>query len=183
MEPTHRYLAILVPSASIAEEVVRMRELLYEHIGGFTGRILMPHITLFLADVPEVQGEAIGCGVEMGVRGATPFELSYAGITHFSDQRTIFIDPVEKNAIATVRDPIVEAVSAQLPSPSFVRATLHPHLTIAAGLKPSQFAAAWTLLAPHAFTAKQHVDRVMLLRRPLEAGAVYTAVRSFPFVG
>ncbi|MBK6627665.1 MAG: hypothetical protein IPG35_08730, partial [Flavobacteriales bacterium] len=37
--------------------------------------------------------------------------LHYHVITHFPDKRTIYIDPVEKEGIATVRTAILEAPS------------------------------------------------------------------------
>lgn len=143
MQPTHRYLVLIAPSASIADEVVRMRDRLYAQIGHFSGRLLMPHLTLFLADLPEDLGATVEEGVEAGVQDAQPFELHYAGITHFPDRRTIYIDPVEKDVMARLRGPLVEAVRRQEALRAHVRATFHPHLTIAAGLKPAQFEVAW----------------------------------------
>lgn len=183
MQPTHRYLVLIAPSASIADEVVQLREQLHARIGHFSGRQLMPHVTLFLADLPEEPGTLVEQGVEAGVQDARPFDLFYAGITHFPDRRTIYIDPVEKDAIARLRVPLVEAVRRQEELRDHVRATDHPHLTIAAGLKPAQFDVAWPLLAPHAFTGGHAVRSVLLLRRALRPGAVYALVREFPFGG
>jgi 2'-5' RNA ligase len=183
MKPTHRYLVLIAPSPAITEQVVRMRERLHARIGPFTGRLLMPHVTLLLADLPEALGTAVALGVEEGVRHAQPFALHYAGITHFPDRRTIYIDPVEKEAIAYLRLPLVAAVRAQEAVAPHVRATEHPHLTIAAGLKPAQFAEAWPMLAPHAFNGEHVVRSVLLLRRELLPGATYAVVRKFPFGG
>ncbi len=183
MRPTHRYLVLIAPSAPIAEEVVRMRDRLHAQIGHFSGRLLMPHLTLFLADLPEDLGATVELGVEAGVQDAQPFDLHYAGITHFPDRRTIYIDPVEKDAMARLRGPLVEAVRRHEALRAYVRATDHPHLTIAAGLKPAQFAVAWPLLAPHVFTGGHAVRSVLLLRRALRPGAVYAVVREFPLGG
>jgi 2'-5' RNA ligase len=183
MTPTHRYLVLIAPSASIAEQVVRMRELLHARIGHFSGRLLMPHLTLFLADLPGSLGAAVAHGVELGVRGAQPFDLHYTGITHFPDRRTIYIEPVQKDALARLRGPLVEAVRRNEALRDHVRATDHPHLTIAAGLKPVQFETAWPLLAPHVFLGGHEVRSVLLLRRELRPGALYAVVREFPFAG
>lgn len=183
MKPTHRYLVLIAPSPVITEQVVRMRDLLHAHIGHFSGRLLMPHVTLLLADLPEDLGALVEQGVENGLRDAQPFPLHYTGITHFPDRRTIYIDLVEKEAIAHLRAPLVAAVQAQEAVAPRVRATEHPHLTIAAGLKPAQFEVAWSLLAPHAFTGLHTVRSVLLLRRELRPGATYAVLHEFPFGG
>ena len=58
--------------------------------------------------------------------------------------------------------------------------TDHPHLTLAAGLKPHQFDAAWGLLEPHTHTSTERVTEVVLLKRVLLPGERYGLVRSFP---
>lgn len=181
MVPTHRYLALIPPSASIGEKVMRMRATLHERVGGFTGRKLMPHITLFLADVPEAMGASIVVGMEASLRHAVPFTIHYQVITHFPDRRTIYVDPVEKEAIAHLRAPLVAAVRSDPALGEHVRVTDHPHLTIAAGLKPAQFEVAWTLLEPHVFQARHTVMEVCLLRRALIPNAVYEMVSRFLF--
>ncbi|MBX2973916.1 MAG: 2'-5' RNA ligase family protein [Flavobacteriales bacterium] len=181
MRPTHRYLAIIAPSDAIAAAVVRMRGELHAHIGDFSGRLLIPHITLFFADVPDEMGMPIAAGIEAGIRGARPFLLTYADITHFPDRRTIHIDLVEKERIGTLRGVLVEEVRQLSAFGDALRVTDHPHLTIAAGLKPGQFDAAWALLAPYAFHAEHTVSEVCLMRRELKPGAVYGMMRRFPF--
>lgn len=181
MLPTHRYLAIIAPSAAVAGEVVRMRSELYATIGEFGGRQLMPHITLFIADVAKEMGGPIAAGIEAGVQEQEPFQLGYHGIVHFPDRRTIYIDPVEKEAIAHVRRAIVTAAHEQEGLGSNVRVTEHPHLTIAAGLKPHQFDLAWPLLGTQAFVADHPVQCVHLLRRALKPGAAYSMLRTFTF--
>ena len=51
-----------------------------------------------------------------------------------------------------------------------IRETDHPHLTIAAGLKPAQFQCAWESLAPHVLHAEEQVTEVVLLRRAMREG-------------
>ncbi|HMW98315.1 MAG TPA: hypothetical protein PJ983_13755, partial [Flavobacteriales bacterium] len=58
--------------------------------------------------------------------------------------------------------------------------TDHPHLTIAAGLKPAQFDKAWEMLAPHAVRSEERVTEAVLLKRLLRPGTRYEPVRSFP---
>jgi 2'-5' RNA ligase len=61
-----------------------------------------------------------------------------------------------------------------------VNVTDRPHLTIAAGLKPQQFEAAWSYLAPHTFSSVQQVEELLLLKRPLSGGGSYAPVQRFP---
>lgn len=182
MIATHRYLAIIAPSPPIAKEVVRIREALRALIGDFQGLRLMPHVTLFLADVPEDIGDLIASGIAAGVQHSEAFDLHYDGITHFPDERTIYVDPVEKGAIGTLRTAIVDRVMAIGTIKEAVRSTDHPHLTIAAGLRPDQFRSAWVMLKPHVFNAAHRVESVVLLRRALRPGAEYEVLREFPLV-
>ena len=114
--------------------------------------------------------------------------INYIGITHFPDKRTIYIDPVEKEAIAAMRAPIIAALKTNEVLCDAIRETDHPHLTIAAGLKPAQFDVAWEILAPNvlhpAFSgelrSEEQVIEVVLLKRALRVGDRYEQVRSFP---
>ncbi|MBK9540429.1 MAG: 2'-5' RNA ligase family protein [Flavobacteriales bacterium] len=177
--PLHRFLFTILPSSALSAEVDRLKALVHERVGSFSGRNTVPHITLFFADLPlECEGDICG-GIARGVIGHKGFLLRYNGITHFPDKRTIFIVPVEKDAIATVRTPIVTALKANDTLREAIRETDHPHLTIAAGLKPAQFERAWECLAPHACRSEEQVTEVVLLRRELQPSARYAHVRSF----
>lgn len=178
MKPTHRYLFVLRPSPEVTAKVQRMREQLYPRIGNFSGRRVIPHITLCFADVTDNEERAINQAAG-AVAACIPFTLHYAGITHFPDRRTIFIDPVEKEAIRRVREPLVTALRAEPSITSALHVTDHPHLTIAAGLKPAQFATAWDLLAPHWFEAEERVTEVVLMRRELKPEALYSVIGTF----
>ena len=179
----HRFLLTILPAPVLAAEVQRLRDLLHPQIGGFSGRNTPPHITLCFLDLPEEHEAPIINAIGQGVIGLQPFMLHYEGITHFPDRRTIYIDPVGKEAIAAVRGPIITALKADEALHAAVRETDHPHLTIAAGLKPAQFDKAWEMLAPHALhpaCSEERVTELVLLKRPLQPGSHYVAVRSFP---
>lgn len=175
MKPTHRYLFILRPSSAVTAEVQRMREQLFPRIGNFSGRRVIPHITLCFADV-TVNDERTILQAAGAVAACAPFTVHYAGITHFPDKRTIYIDPVDKEAIARVRAPLVAALRAEPVVAAALHVTDHPHLTIAAGLKPAQFGTAWDLLAPHRFEADERVTHVVLMRRELKPEALYAVI-------
>lgn len=175
-----RYLCVILPPRELAAWVERHRSVLHGAIGSFGGRNLQPHITLCFLDLPDAQEADIIRAIESGVAGQRPFTLHYRGITHFPDRRTIYIDPVEKEAIADVRAPVVAALQQDAALSPALRETDHPHLTIAAGLKPAQFEAAWKMLAPHAHSSEEQVTEVVLLKRVLKPGGRYGQVRSFP---
>lgn len=175
-----RFLCVILPPDGLARRVEQERNRLYTAIGSFSGRYLLPHITLFIADLPEAC-EASTCeAIDQGVIGQHGFTLRYDGITHFPDKRTIYIDPVEKETISVVRTPVVTALRQQKALGPALRETDHPHLTIAAGLKPEQFARAWDMLAPHDLSAEGSVSEVVLMKRLLRPGERYAHVRSFP---
>lgn len=176
----HRFLLVVLPPATLGRQVTAWKATLRARIGGFSSANTLPHITLFFADVPFALGDDVIRAVDEGTAGRRPFQLHYRGLRHFPDKRTIYIDPIEKEAIAAVRSPIVAAARANAMLAEHVRETDHPHLTIAAGLKADQFNSAWALLAREDFHAEQHVNEVVLLQRALVAGSAYAPLRHFP---
>lgn len=179
-EERYRFLAVIAPPPGTDAVVRRWKQLLRARIGGFSSSNTLPHITLFFADLPATCEEHVCAAMLRGCEGVRAFPLRLQGITHFPDRRTIYIDPVEKEAIATVRVPTAAHVRAY---PDIrargVHVTDHPHLTIAAGLKPKQFDEAWTMLAPHTFEAAWTVADILLLKRPLYQAGSYAPVRRF----
>lgn len=176
----HRFLLTILPSPELSGEVDQLKALVHERVGSFSGLNTVPHITLFFADLPlECEGDVCE-GIARGVIGHKDFVLRYNGIMHFPDKRTIYIDPVDKDAIATVRTPIITALKSNDTLREAIRETDHPHLTIAAGLKPTQFERAWESLAPHVLHAEEQVTEVVLLRRAMREGERYAHVRTFP---
>lgn len=176
----HRFLLTILPSPALSAEVQRLRALLHPAIGSFSGRNTPPHITLCFLDLPEAHEPAVIGAIARGTAGLQPFTLHYHGITHFPDKRTIYIDPVEKEVIASVRVPIVSALKVNDALREALRETDHPHLTIAAGLKPAQFEQAWEMLAPHQHESEEQVGELVLLKRPLQPGTSYEPLKSFP---
>lgn len=177
-----RFLLVIEPTPETSAFVMDAKQALRERVGKFSGMHSIPHITLFFADLPVHFERDLVQGIAGGCLGQRPFELDYSGIMHFPDKKTIYIDPVQKDAIAVLRKNIVSHVRAFKAIKQLgLRATDHPHLTIAAGLDPGQFEQAWTMLAPHAFSGTQKVFDVVLLRRELKPGAMYQRVRIFSF--
>ena len=178
----HRFLLTILPLPALSTEVERLRERLHARIGSFSGRNNPPHITLCFLDLPSEHEPAIIEAIERGTSDQRPFDLHYNGITHFPDKRTIYVDPVETAAIATVRAPIITAMRTNDALREVVRETEHPHLTIAAGLKPEQFEKAWEMLAPHEHASRERVSEVVLLKRILKPGERYRELHRFPLV-
>jgi 2'-5' RNA ligase len=176
MAATHRYLLVIPPSPEVSAAVESMRERLHARIGGFSGRNLAPHITLFLSDAADGWDHALADALAAAAARMPAFGLSYTGITHFPDRRTIYIDPVEKEAIAALREGMARAASGVIAIREGLRITEHPHLTIAAGLKPAQFDAAWDLLRPHAFGAQHRAGHLLLLKRALKPSGLYAEI-------
>lgn len=176
----HRFLLVIEPDPALSALVAGFKRDLAGRIGSFIGRHSIPHITLFFADLPAECERDVIEGVAAGVVGQPSFPLRYDGVKHFPDQKTIYVDPVEKAEIAQLRQNIVEQVRAYPSVQDGIRPTEHPHLTIAGGLRSAQFRESWDFLAPHTHQSEQIVDRVVLLKRLLEPGERYVHVRSFP---
>ncbi|MBL7950880.1 MAG: 2'-5' RNA ligase family protein [Flavobacteriales bacterium] len=175
----HRFLLVIHPHAALTEQVEEWKDLLASHIGYFSGRHSIPHITLFVADLPGTLEAAVIKGITAGAVGHRSFALHYDGITHFPDRKTIYVAPVQKEAIAPVRSSVACHVRSTIGSNEAVMVTNEPHLTIAAGLKAAQFDKAWDLLAPHIHRSDQTVDELLLLRREMRPGARYDVVQPF----
>lgn len=180
MATRHRFLLIIRPGEAVSAFVTAARERLHARIGSFGGRRVVPHLTLFFADLEEELGQRLQQAVESTAVALAPFGLTYSGITHFPDERTIYIDPVEKERIGALRASLATAAMADPRIGHALRETDHPHLTIAAGLRPQQFEEAWGMLAPHRFAAAEEVRQVQLLRRPLVPGADYALMAAVP---
>ncbi|MFZ1695112.1 MAG: 2'-5' RNA ligase family protein [Flavobacteriales bacterium] len=180
MPATHRYLLVIPPSPQVSAAVVAMREQLHARIGGFGGRNLMPHITLFFCDAADGLEDELLAAIAPAAKRSGGFGLSYQGITHFPDQRTIYIDPVEKAAIASLRKELALVARAIPRIQAGLHVTDHPHLTIAAGLKPAQFDQAWSTLAPHAFAEVHTVGELVLLKRSLAPTGPYAVLATIP---
>lgn len=175
----YRFLLVISPALELSTMVTRAKNLLAQGIGSFSGRNSIPHITLFFADLPAECERDIIEGIAAGVVGHKAFTLRYNAIAHFPDKRTIYVDPVEKERIAPIRQSIVDHVRAYPRVRKGIRPTDHPHLTIAAGLKPTQFDKAWEMLASEVVDSEERVTEVVLLKRLLQPGTHYDPVRSF----
>lgn len=177
----YRYLLVVGPCDEIAQAVSKLKNQVANAVGEYTYRHSKAHITLLRADLP-VECERDLCeGIERGIVGHEAFDLRYDGIAHFEDKRTIYIDPVEKQPIDSVRKSIVAHVRRYKRLKKLgIKPSDHPHLTIAAGLEPAQFETAWELLAPHTFHREDRVSGITLLRKDLRAMDKYQPVRTFP---
>jgi len=177
----YRYLLVISPSKEITRAVDILKEKVEEAIGSYRYRHSKAHITLFFADLPAECERDLCEGIQRGVVGHDAFHLRYNGITHFENKQTIYIDPVDKQPINSVRKSIVAHVSSYKRLKKLgINPSDRPHLTIAAGLQPNQFQAALGLLAPHAFEREDRVAEITLLRKDLRANDTYQHVRSFP---
>jgi len=177
----YRFLLVIAPALEVEAEVTALKRALRERIGGFSSSNSIPHITLFFADLPAGLEHDVRMGIRRGCEGQRAFALHIRGTTHFPDKRTIYLDPVEKEAIAALRKPIVQHVRAFPAVRRYgVNATDHPHLTIAAGLKPKQFEAIWPKLSALQHDSVTEVRDVLLLKRPLSRPGRYEEVERFP---
>lgn len=177
----YRYLFVISPSKEIVAAVNVLKAKVADAIGPYRYRHSKAHITMFYADLPVACERDLCEGIERGVAGHAPFYLNYDGITHFENKQTIYIDPVEKQPIDSVRKNVVAHVrSFKRLKKLGINPSDHPHLTIAAGLEQGQFETAWELLAPHVFQRSDRVAELLLLKRPHRPDARYEHVRSFP---
>lgn len=178
----YRYLLVIAPPANVAAHVQALRDTLQLSLGRFQSMRVPPHITLLFVDMPETKQDDLLNTIASAARSLRPIPLGLKGITHFPDKRTIYIDVLDHAAVATVREPLAAALRAVPAIERFgMHVTDHPHLTIAAGLKPDRFDLAWPIVRDEKLEDHSVVHDVVLLRRALKPDALYTEFRRFPF--
>lgn len=175
-----RYLLCIQAPDEVAGRVERIGLQALPAKSNVRGSSAPVHITVLLLDMLEQSEAELLHAIARGLAGVHAFILHVNGIIHFDDERTIYADPVEKDAVLALAAAAGTPVSAFAALHGYAaKVTDHPHLTIASGLKPAQFRTAWAVLAGKPFTARWNVTEVALLKRPLEPGARYVELRRF----
>lgn len=178
---TCHYQLVIDPASGALARVMEWKQALRERIGSFEGFYTLPCITLFTAELPPDYERDLCDGIQRGVAGRAIFTLHLNGIAHSTDCKTIYIDVVEKAAVTPLRERIADNVRANRRIKKLgVQVVEQPMVTIATGLKPDQFAAAWELLTPHVFTSEQRVNDVVLMKRELDHTSMDQHMRTFP---
>jgi 2'-5' RNA ligase len=179
--PIFRYLLVISPSQALIDAVSRWKKLLTARIGAFRSDHAIAHITLLYAYLPVEYERDVCEGITQGIPGRSAFTLHFDGIKHFPDQRTIYLDPIEKAPIIALRKSVRDRLrSDERLKKLGVHATTQPHLTIARHLKPGQFETAWEALAPHEHRSEEFVSSIVLLRSSVDGADKHHVVRSFP---
>ena len=180
----YRYLLCIVPPDEVADRIRILQQALVPTTGRFQGLNAPVHITLFLVDMPDEHEAELIALLEQGLAHASAFQLHVHGITHFPDQRTIYADPQEKEAVLKLVTAAAAPVLAHANIADFgVKLADHPHMTIAAGLKPAQFATGWQALHNATFSVVFKVAQVVLMKRELSPTGTYGAMRRFALEG
>lgn len=97
--PPYRFLVAIPPAPAVSAEVERLRSPLFARIGSFSNRHDLPHITLCFLDLSAEHEPAVLNDIKRVSTGLHGFTPHYQGVTLFPGKRTIWIDPVEKDAI------------------------------------------------------------------------------------
>jgi 2'-5' RNA ligase len=178
----HRYLLVIAPPPNVAAHLQALRDTLQLSLGRFQSMRVPPHITLLFVDMPETFEEELLNTIASGARSLRPIPLGLKCITHFPDKRTIYFNVLDHAAVATIREPLAAALRAVPAIERYgMHVTDHPHLTIAAGLKPDRFDLAWPIVRDDPMEDHSIVQDVVLLRRALKPDALYSEFRRFPF--
>ncbi|HMC96615.1 MAG TPA: 2'-5' RNA ligase family protein [Flavobacteriales bacterium] len=177
----NRYLVCIEPSPRVTDAVRRSQAQLLPLIGKFQGLNAPVHITLLLVDMPEDREPELTGAIAAGLENSSAFQLTLRGITYFRDQRTIYANPLERRDVLS----LVASIAAEVKKlPAFegyhqVVANV-PHMTIAAGLKPPQFEAAWSTLKDQQIDERFEVRQVTLMSRALAPSGDYRVVHYYP---
>lgn len=178
---TCQYRLVIEPASTALARILEWRQALRERIGPFEGAYQMPGLPLLGAELPPEYEGPLGDAIARGCEGLPAFTLTIQGLAHSDDKRAIFLEVQEKEAVAALRQRIADHVRTNRRIKKLgVDVHERPLLPIAGGLKPDQFTAAWTMLSPFGFTARQLVSGTALLKRELNDTALDEHVRSFP---
>ncbi|HEX2616328.1 MAG TPA: 2'-5' RNA ligase family protein [Flavobacteriales bacterium] len=177
---TCQYRLVIDPASTAMARVMEWRQALRERIGTFDGAFQMPGIVLFGTELPPDYERALSDAIERGCEGHGTFALSIHGLAHTEDKKTIYLDVLEKEPIAALRQRIVDHVRANRRIKKLgVEVSERPMLPVASGLSAEKFAAAWALLSPFSFTTQQRVSDVVLMKRELDKISLDEHVRTF----
>ena len=180
----NRYLLCIEAPADVAEQVRALSAALEPLIGRAHKSTAPPHITLLLVDMDSEHEQELTALIAKGLVDAKPFHLTIAGITHFKDLRTIYADPVQKEAVLALVAPVARLVQASAAIHQYKPSIAdHPHLTIASGLKPPKFQGAWAAMKEASCKGSFMVKEVTLMVRPLEPGTRYVSLQRFAIEG
>lgn len=178
----YRYLLVIAPPPNVSAHVQALRDALQLSLGRFQSMRVPPHITLLFVDMPETLQDELLNTIASGARSLRSIPLGLTGITHFPDKRTIYVNVLDHASVATIREPLAAALRAVPAIERYgMHVTDHPHLTIAAGLKPDRFDLAWPIVRDETLEDRSTVRDVVLLRRALKPDALYSEFRRFPF--
>lgn len=178
---TCQYRLVIDPASNVLARVLEWKQLLRDRIGVFGGAFHLPGIALFHSELPPDYERGLGDAVAQACAGCSTFTLSITGLARSEDRKTIFLELLEKEAIAVLRGRIVDHVRTNRRIKKLgVDVDERPMLTIASGLKPGQFATAWALLEASSFSAQQRVSDVVLMKRELDDTSLDEHVRTFP---
>ncbi|MFT3886527.1 MAG: hypothetical protein QM724_14225 [Flavobacteriales bacterium] len=177
---TCQYRLMIDPASNAMARVMEWRQALRERIGTFEGAYQMPGIVLFGSELPPDYERPLCDAIERGCEGQATFTLNLGGLAHTDDRRTIYLDVLEKDVIAELRQRVVDHVRVNRRIKKLgVEVMERPMLPIASGLTAQQFTAAWALLEPLRFTTQQRVSDVALMKRELDRVSMDEHVRTF----
>jgi 2'-5' RNA ligase len=181
LSPYEEYLFFLVMAPEIVDDVKALKNEFGALFGEFSSRWSVGHITLAMARMARSDERLLLDLINTICRSHSAFPLHFSGFDHFLENRTIFIDPIEKEPIIHLGMHIEQALrSASGFKRLGVRATHWPHMTVLKGLfRKGQFKTAWEMLQARNYERAMLAERVVVFRRPNRKSRC-TFVGAFP---
>lgn len=172
------YLVALLPSRETQARVRDLQQQLADDFGVVAALRSPPHITL-IPPFAATDGDIVQLQDKLWklLRGQQQVAFSVNGFGHFDD-RVIFIQPRQSNAVDGLQKLLVELFQTQI---KWLKAKLdgpfHPHITLAyRDMKPEQFPIIWDAVSQGTFTSHEEVSSVFILRHDGQRWRVFAEV-------
>ena len=159
-----------------------MKRYLHRLFGAeFSARWSKTHITLTMLRM-EQGNEVRLCQILREVcAGHQAFDLHFSGYGHFVESRTVFVNPVEKEIIASLASDLAHFVRVDTEmARRAVFMSIDPHMTIAKSLfQNNWFHMAWNVFKDRTYARQMRADKIILLRRGMSPRTAYEPVAEF----
>lgn len=161
----NEYLIIVLPYAEINNEVKAFKKEFFRKYGPYSGQNSCGHISLMSFFQPEDREEKITHCVQEVIRSIKSFEVFLSGFEFDSNQRSVYIDVLNKQSLEGVYHQLRLSLFRELVSLAFLNKHYVPVMKIGQNLSPLQFLNAIADNKSRPYTNNFRVSRLHILKR------------------
>lgn len=161
----NEYLIILLPYAEIGNEVKEFKKEFFRKYGPYSGQNSCAHIGLMsFFQSADREEKVLNC-IEQVVRQINGFEVFLSGFEFDSNQRSVYIDILNKQSLQDVYHQLRLSLFKELVSLAFLNKNYTPKMKIGQNLTPLQFLNSIADHKSRPYTNNFRVSRLHILKR------------------